>query len=62
MWPVDLAQDVCAATIYKVLEQATSYKLSLQATIYTPIHATIYNLQDCSQRCEVCKETFSHSS
>ena len=45
MWPVDLAQDVCVATIYKILEQATSYKLSLQATIYTPIHATIYNLQ-----------------
>ena len=54
MCPVDLAEDVCVATIYKILEQATSYKLrptsyKLQSTHHQPmLQSTIYKLQDCS--------------
>ena len=50
MWPVDLAQDVCVATIYKILEQATSYKLrptsyKLQSTHHQPmLQSTIYKI------------------
>ena len=55
MWPVDLAQDVCAATIYKVLEQATSYKTNNQGRSYMTM-ACLFGLArgllESSQLCD----------